>query len=100
MIDFFYSGQLKITSANAVNLLVVADLLLLDATRKCLLNFMQQTLNSDNCVLYRSCGLTYNCADLVEVAESFINRNFEEVSKSMDFRTLTTADVINLISSK
>ena len=60
MIDFFYSGQLNITTVNSVGLLEVADLLLLEATRKSLINYLQQTLNCDNCVWYRTVGQVWS----------------------------------------
>ena len=43
---------------------------------------------------------TYNSSNLVDAAESFINRNFDDVSSSADFCRLSASDVIYFISSK
>ena len=81
IIEFFYTGQLEINSSNAIELLQVADLLLLEQTKKSLLRYMQQSLNSDNCILYKDVGSTFCCKALMETADRFARRNFEDVCK-------------------
>ena len=81
ILNFFYTGVLEITPLNAIELLQVADVLLLDQTKECLLKYMQQTLNSENCILYKDVGKTFACTTLAETADRFARRNFEDVCK-------------------
>ena len=81
IINFFYTGLLEIKLSNAIELLQVADLLLLEQTKTSLLRYMQQTLNSDNCILYKDVGSTFCCKALMETADRFARRNFEDVCK-------------------
>ena len=81
MINFFYTGILRINATNAIDLLQVADILLLDQTKNCILKYMQQTLNSGNCILYKNVGHTLACKGLEETADRFARRNFEDVCK-------------------
>ena len=85
MIDFFYSGQLNITTVNSVGLLEVADLLLLEATRRSLINYLQQTLNCDNCVWYRTVGQVWSQTQRVFSPASLLKR---PVFKILDFAQL------------
>ena len=81
IINFFYTGTLEITSYNAIDLLEVADLLLLEQTKNYLLKYMQQTLNSENCILYKNVGSTFSCKALMETSDRFARRNFEDVCR-------------------
>ena len=83
IIGFFYTGLLEVHSSNAIELLQVADLLLLQQTKTSLLRYMQQTLNSENCILYKDVGTTFYCNDLMETADRFARRNFEDVCKRL-----------------
>ena len=85
MIDFFYSGQLNITTVNSVGLLEVADLLLLEATRRSLINYLQQTLNCDNCVWYRTVGQVWLQTQRFFLPSSLLKR---PVFKFLDFAQL------------
>ena len=85
IIDFFYTGLLEVHSSNAIELLQVADLLLLQQTKTSLLRYMQQTLNSENCILYKDVGTTFYCNALMETADRFARRNFEDVCKRLGF---------------
>ena len=79
IINFFYTGILVIDSYNAIELLQVADILLLEQTRSSLLKYMQQTLNFENCILYKDIGKTFACSELTENSDRFARRNFEDV---------------------
>ena len=79
IINFFYTGILEIDSNNAIELLQVADVLLLEQTRNSLLKYMQQTLNFENCILYKNIGKTFSCSELTENSDRFARRNFEDV---------------------
>merc|ERR1712223_589346 len=100
IIDFFYTGLLEVHSSNAIELLQVADLLLLQQTKASLLRYMQQTLNSDNCILYKDVGTTFYCNALMETADRFARRNFEDVCKSDAFMSLSIQDLSNFLQTE
>ena len=94
IISYFYTGMLEIQSFNAIELLQVADLLLLEQTKTSLLRYMQQTLNSENCILYKDVGTTFCCKSLMETSDRFARRNFEDVCKrSVNWKMRNTAKI-------
>ena len=89
IIDYFYTGILKITLDNCQELLQLSDLLLLSETKKHILKYFRQTLNTTNCILYQRIGQMYCDGDLSEASQKFFSRNYEIVCESEDFKDLT-----------
>ena len=97
LIDYFYCGTLKITLENVPELLKLADLLLLENTKKYLINYLKQTLNSQNCILYKRLGQLYCEEKLMENSEEFMARNYAKVMESEDFYSLTSQEFLSFL---
>ena len=97
LIDYFYCGTLKITLDNVEELLKLADLLLLENTKKYLINYLKQTLNSQNCILYKRLGQLYCEEKLMENSEEFMARNYAKVMESEDFYSLTSQEFLSFL---
>ena len=97
LIDYFYCGTLKITLENVPELLKLADLLLLENTKKYLINYLKQTLNSQNCILYKRLGQLYCEEKLMENSEEFMARNYAKVMESEDFDSLTSQEFLSFL---
>lgn len=58
-------------------------------------------MNASNCLEFRSLALLYNDLQLVEAANLYITRNFEDVSKTEDFlTTITFNEFIEILSQE
>ena len=97
IIDFFYSGVLKITLENVQELLELADLLLLENTKNHLIKYLKQTLNAQNCILYKRLGQLYCDEKLIQKAEEFLARNYGKVVITEDFGTLTLEEFLDFL---
>ena len=97
LIDYFYCGTLKITLENVPELLKLADLLLLENAKKYLINYLKQTLNSQNCILYKRLGQLYCEEKLMENSEEFMARNYAKVMESEDFYSLTSQEFLSFL---
>ena len=97
IIDYFYSGTLKITLENVQELLELADLLLLENTKKYLIKYLKQTLNSQNCILYKRLGQLYCDEKLIENSEEFMARNYVKVMESEDFLSLSIEEFLDFL---
>jgi hypothetical protein len=80
VIDFMYSGLLRIDPTTVWDILTAVDLLLLSETRKTILeSYLTKLVDVSNCVVCKRVGEMYNCDALIDNAENFIVRNFEDV---------------------
>jgi hypothetical protein len=75
-----YSGLLRIDPTTVWDTLTAVDLLLLSETRKTILeSYLTKLVDVSNCVVCKRVGEMYNCDALIDNAENFIVRNFEDV---------------------
>ena len=82
---------------NVPELLKLADLLLLENTKKYLINYLKQTLNSQNCILYKRLGQFYCDEPLIENSEEFMARNYVKVMESEDFLSLSIEEFLDFL---
>ena len=101
IIDFFYSGSLKVASVDVVDLLKAADLLFLHEVKKGCVNFLKRTLSTENCVRIWSLAETYCEQDLADYAKRFLERNFSNVAATKTFiREMTFTAFIVILEAK
>ena len=99
LVDFMYHGEVTVDEDNASELLVAADLLLMEKLKMALCNFLQKTISASNCVFLSRLADTYSCQELRQSACRFIQRNFEDVCRTEDFLELELEVVEELVSS-
>ena len=75
----------------------LADLLLLENTKKYLIKYLKQTLNSQNCILYKRLGQLYCDEKLIENSEEFMARNYVKVMESEDFLSLSIEEFLDFL---
>ena len=80
VIDYMYTGLLRIEPTTVWDILTAVDILLLVETRKTILeSYLTKLIDVSNCVACKRVGEMYNCNALVANADNFIVRNFEDV---------------------
>ena len=61
LVDFMYKGQIEITEENAADILVAADLLLMERLKDAICKFMQTIICAANCVFISKLADIYSC---------------------------------------
>ena len=88
VVDFMYTGLLRIEPTTVWDILTTADILLLAETRRVILeSYLIKMVELSNCISCKRVGEMYACQTLVDTANNFIVRNFEQVFRqnSEDF---------------
>ena len=80
VIDYMYTGLLRIEPTTVWDILTAVDILLLAETRKTILeSYLTKLIDVSNSIACKRVGEMYSCNVLVDNADNFIVRNFEEV---------------------
>ncbi|XP_016661239.1 ring canal kelch homolog isoform X2 [Acyrthosiphon pisum] len=87
-----------VTKENVQGLLPAANLLQLDFVNGVCIEFLQKQLNASNCLGIRAFARLHNCTELVSSSETFIKKQFLEVVNSDEFLSLSSDDVVKIIS--
>ncbi|XP_065202236.1 actin-binding protein IPP [Planococcus citri] len=100
LIDFIYSGSIRITRQNAQELIVAADMLqLTDLVTGCI-DFFIKELDITNAVgIYRLADM-HNFTNLAKSALEFIQNNFPLICQEEEFLELPKKYILELLSSE
>lgn len=99
LIQFAYSGKLKISTENVCSLLQASDFLQLFRIREMCEIFLSKRLCVTNVVQVRTLGYNLSIAHLFESSNNYILQNFEEVSKSNDFLSLASRELKMMLAN-
>ena len=59
-----YAGILRVDHDSVCDILLAADLLLMESVRSACIKFLQQTISAANCVTVRQLGRIYACSGI------------------------------------
>lgn len=97
LIDFCYSGEIKISNKNVETLLIYADLFEMPVIRLVCTEFMASNLSAANVINLKRIGVSNNLESLVSTTNNYICSNFKEFSESKDFMNLTSNEILEII---
>ncbi|XP_046405767.1 ring canal kelch homolog [Ischnura elegans] len=99
LVDYIYSSEVQVTEDNVQILLPAAKLLQLkDVTDACC-EFLQAQLHPTNCLGIRAFADLHGCTELLQWAETYAEQHFMEVVECEEFLTLSSQQVLKLVSS-
>ena len=98
LIDFMYSGKIKINETNVVNLLPVADCFQMKNVKQFCFEFLEDNLSISNCFKLINLSIQENCPFLLESTYKFISRNFDQITQTGTFKHLSKSCLVSLIS--
>ena len=98
IINCLYGQELRLTNTSVNDVLSVSSLLQVDPVTQACEIFLLGKLHPSNCITVRSIADKFSCSKLLEAAESFIEKNFVDVSVSEEFQQLPLEGIIRLIS--
>uniref|UniRef100_A0A8C2WM29 Kelch like family member 11 n=1 Tax=Cyclopterus lumpus TaxID=8103 RepID=A0A8C2WM29_CYCLU len=88
IIQFMYTGQIRVTTASVHEVLELADRFLLAQLKHFCGEFLMEKLNLSNCVAVHSLAHMYTLDLLAQGAAKTIRRNFHKIISNEEFFTL------------
>ncbi|XP_060872835.1 kelch-like protein 2 [Metopolophium dirhodum] len=99
LVNFIYSGQILITEENVQDILPAADLLQFQGVKEACCDFLQSQLCPTNCIGINYLADLHSCTKLITSSEVYIHQHFSEVVGCKEFLSLSSEQVVKLISS-
>ena len=99
VLDYFYTGRVEITKANAFELFARADYFLIPSLQSLSSEFILQSLDLTNWIMTYYFASKYHGKELVKGVTDFIHANFVAVAGSKHFLNLNSKHVEHWISS-
>uniref|UniRef100_U5EHJ6 Kelch-like protein diablo n=1 Tax=Corethrella appendiculata TaxID=1370023 RepID=U5EHJ6_9DIPT len=97
LINFAYSGVVKIDNQNVQGLMVGASFLQLTKVREACADFLISRFHPQNVLGIRHFADSLSCTALITAADKYIHHYFKEVSLSDDFLALNFDELIDII---
>ncbi|XP_029934354.1 kelch-like protein 11 [Myripristis murdjan] len=88
VIQFMYTGEMRVTTANVHEVLELADRFLLGQLKNFCGEFLKRKLSLTNCVAVHSLAHMYTLDQLAQRAAEMIRQNFHKVIQDEEFFTL------------
>ncbi|XP_029342093.1 ring canal kelch homolog [Acyrthosiphon pisum] len=98
LIDYIYTGEIIVTEKHVQGLLPAANLLQLEYVTSACADFLITQLDPSNCLGIQRFADVHNCVELLISSEAYIKKQFLEVVQFDEFLSLSSEEVIKLIS--
>ena len=99
LLTYMYGGGIEIERANALDVAIAADFLILSELKQKACEFLISDLNSENCLFLLYMAEKYNVRELRDSAQKHILENYVPVSATSAFVTLTIEQMLAIVSS-
>ncbi|XP_063166873.1 kelch-like protein 2 isoform X2 [Candoia aspera] len=99
LIEYVYTGEIRVTEENVQVLLPAASLLQLQDVKKSCCDFLETQLHPVNCLGIRAFADMHACTELLNKANTYAEQHFTEVVLGEEFLSLGVEQVCSLISS-
>uniref|UniRef100_A0A182K5Y3 Kelch-like protein diablo n=1 Tax=Anopheles christyi TaxID=43041 RepID=A0A182K5Y3_9DIPT len=98
LINFAYSGLVKIDTQNVQSLMVGASFLQLNEVRDACAKFLKRKFHPQNVLGIRQFADTLGCSKLIVSADRYIHQHFSKVAAGDEFVALSYSELIDVIS--
>ena len=99
LLSYLYTGDIKVSEANAEDLIASANYLLLPRLKNIACKFIERHMSASNCIFNYLFAEKYECKELQIYAGELIKQNFATVGKSKEFSQLSWDHIKDIISS-
>ncbi|XP_031551628.1 kelch-like protein diablo [Actinia tenebrosa] len=99
ILDFIYTGELKIDERNVRVLLEASNFLFISAVKDACCHYLGSVLEADNCLTIMSIADEFFCEKLHHKALNLFYKEFLTIAKHEDFMNLNVDEMIVLLSS-
>uniref|UniRef100_A0A182N2A3 Kelch-like protein diablo n=1 Tax=Anopheles dirus TaxID=7168 RepID=A0A182N2A3_9DIPT len=97
LINFAYSGLVKIDTQNVQSLMVGASFLQLNEVRDACAKFLKRKFHPQNVLGIRQFADTLGCSKLIVSADRYIHQHFSKVANGDEFVALSYSELIDVI---
>lgn len=97
LLTYMYGGGIEIERANALDVAIAADFLILSELKQKACEFLISDLNSENCLFLLYMAEKYNVRELRDSAQKHILENYVPVSATSAFVTLTVEQMLAIV---
>lgn len=97
LVNFIYGENLVVRVGNVHNLLSAASLLQITCVKDACVNFLMKKLHPENCLTVRNLADTFSCGELLDAANSFLEKNFVDVAQCDEFLQLNIKNLVEII---
>jgi len=98
LIQFAYSGKVVIHQGNVHNLMIGASYLQLSQVREACADYLKKRLEYSNVLSIQSFAETLSCTSLVEEADRFLEKHFNEISQEEEFLNIDFNQIQELLN--
>ena len=98
IVDFCYSGKIKIDTTNVLNILPAACLFQLSGVQEACCTFLTAQLHPSNCLGFRKFADIHHCVSLWKKCNVFMQQRFPEVALHEEFLELTFDELSEIIA--
>ena len=99
VVDFMYSGEVKITSENVMELIAASDYLQIDEVKRFCFEFLESILSLNNWFTILNAAKLYECEQLKNEVYEHVGKNFNDAVQTDKFNLLVKNDLVGLISN-
>lgn len=100
LLDFIYSGEIKVTEDNCEELFIAADMFSIKEIISICSKFLKEKLQPENCIGIYKFADTVSCSFLKREAESYIHKNFLKVTQEEEFLNLEKKALLHILESE
>ncbi|KAK7482772.1 hypothetical protein BaRGS_00025938, partial [Batillaria attramentaria] len=98
LVDFMYTGQFILTRENVQNMIMAADQWQMGEVKSICVEFMERQIDTENCLGVLEFSVMYRCESLTRKAQQIIKQRFPVVARTVEFLTLSTERLWEIIS--
>lgn len=99
ILSFIYTGDISLTEENAVDIIAIADYLIIPSLKELGTLFLQKKITQWNCFSLHVFGNKFSCKDLSAKTTNYINQNFETLCFSEEFKVLDVDVLMEFLKS-
>lgn len=97
LINYAYSGSIKINSLNCQSIMIGASFLQLNRVRDACAKYLTDRFHPHNVIGIRCFADSLSHANLVTSADKYINKKFADISTEEEFMQLSYTDLIAIL---
>ena len=97
IIDYIYSGSIKIEINNVMDIISASDYFLLDSLKHFCFEFLESELTAENCLKLICASILYKPGSCLDKAYQLLIENVEEISQTEMFQDFFKTDLIIIL---
>ncbi|KAL8560989.1 hypothetical protein ACOMHN_061203 [Nucella lapillus] len=99
LVDFMYSGNLRVTATSVQGLIMGADLWQMTEVKDLCESYMERLIDAENCLGIGQFAELYTCQRLVQRSLHLLKQRFPLVAQGSEFLRLSPSQLLDILTS-